>query len=95
MDSVKPNGAADELLVPRPVEPQQQSDSAWSIRRVIHVLDGAIDTAGAQLARSAGLQADLPTPFDERERAVRRRPTSLPARSLSEEPDWDLEIGPM
>lgn len=33
---------------------------AWSIARVIALLDEAIDSAGAQLAESAGLWADSP-----------------------------------
>lgn len=68
---------------------------AWSIGKLIGLIDEAIDSAAAQLARSAGLWADSSDPFDERDRpAARRRPSSLSARALLEEPDRDHGIGP-
>lgn len=69
--------------------------SAWSIRKLIELIDDAIESAGAQLARSAGLWADSPAPFDECPRpAAPRQSGSMSARSLLEEPDRDQGIGP-
>jgi hypothetical protein len=38
----------------------EREGPAWTIGRLIELVDDAIDTAGAQLARSAGLWADSP-----------------------------------
>jgi hypothetical protein len=66
---------------------------SWSIRRLIELIDDAIDTAGVQLARSAGLWADSPTPFDERDRPPTRCRSQLSSvRSPSDEPDRDRGI---
>jgi hypothetical protein len=90
MDPGQLNAEPDEPHVLLPAEGEGLS---WSIRRFIELVDDAIDTAGAQLARSAGLWADSPTPFDERDRAPTRRRSHLSsARSLSEEPDRDRGI---
>ncbi|GAB3930425.1 hypothetical protein GCM10029976_032250 [Kribbella albertanoniae] len=42
------------------VQPETTSDrpASWRIARLIELLDAAIDSAGAQLARSEGLQFD-------------------------------------
>lgn len=67
---------------------------AWSIGRLIELLDQAIDSAGAQLARSAGLWEDSPSPFDESDRPARRR-RSQPSesRDLLEQIGTDHERG--
>lgn len=68
----------------------------WSIDRLLELIDVAIDSAGAQLARSAGLWADSPSPFHERERPVRRRRSqSLDTWALSEQEGPDRDIGPV
>ncbi|MGW6195552.1 hypothetical protein ACWF0M_05335 [Kribbella sp. NPDC055110] len=73
-----------------------QSNVAWSIRKLIELIDEAIDSAGDQLARSAGLWAESPGRADAPDRlAVRRRSGSLSARSLLEEPDRDNGVGPL
>jgi hypothetical protein len=86
MDSRNLDGRADDTrFSPADVE---DLDGAWSIRKLLELVDGAIDSAGAQLARSAGLWADAPTPFEERGRSVvRRRPRSESTRDLLEGPD--------
>jgi hypothetical protein len=90
MDLGQLNAEPDEPQALLPAEPEGFS---WSIRRFIELVDDAIDTAGAQLARSAGLWADSPTPFDERDRPpTRRHSHSSLARSASEEPDKDRGI---
>jgi hypothetical protein len=90
MDPGQLNAEPDE---PHAVLPAKGEGLSWSIRRLIELIDDAIDTAGAQLARSAGLWADSPTPFDERDRPpTRRRSHSSVARSTSDEPDRDRGI---
>lgn len=71
-------------------------NAAWSIRKLIELLDDAIDSAGAQLARSAGLWADSPAPVEERSAsAAGRRSSSLPATSLLEELERDHGASPL
>jgi hypothetical protein len=90
MDPGRSNAEAGESRASLPAE---RDELSWSIRRLIELIDEAIDTASAQLARSAGLWADLPTPFDERERApTRRRSVSSSERSPFEEPDREQGI---
>lgn len=73
----------------------QEREPAWSIARLVELVDAAIDTAGAQLARSVGLSDDLPTPFDERDRPSGHRRTRLSsARDLLEQPDSDSGLSP-
>lgn len=94
MNLGRPDPAADEG--PRELDAEAlPRDPAWSIRKLIELIDGAIDSAGAQLARSAGLWADSAPSFDDRDLpSVRRRPSSASARSLLEEADRDHGIVP-
>jgi hypothetical protein len=70
--------------------------SVWSIEKLVDLIDAAIDSAGAQLARSAGLWADSPSPYHERERPMRpRRQRSLDTRALLEQEDPVRDIGPV
>ncbi|WP_329000905.1 hypothetical protein OHA18_41550 [Kribbella sp. NBC_00709] len=93
MESGKPNAEIDDPRVWSAREAEALDDAAWSIRKLIGIVDEAIDAAGAQLARSAALWADSPTPFDERDRPVRRpRPRTPPAQSLLEEPGRDISL---
>lgn len=76
--------------------PEKPGSPAWTVGKLIELIDEAIDTAGAQLARSAGLWADSPTPFDERERPImRRRKRSLPEQPPMEEPAGDRDVSLM
>jgi hypothetical protein len=74
------DGAAresDMALDPATAVEHPQRPPAWSVGRVIELLDQAIDTAGAQLARSAGLWPDsvTGTPIAEQQNhVVPRRP---------------------
>lgn len=43
---------------PRADGSSEQKSAAWSIARLIELLDDAIDSAGAQLSRSEGLRFD-------------------------------------
>jgi hypothetical protein len=93
MDPGKPNAEPDE---PRALLSYESEGLSWSIQRLIELIDEAIDTAGAHLARSAALWADSPSLFDERERSTtRRRSYSLSASSPYEEPDREQGIDPM
>lgn len=78
---------AAETAVPPPHE------SVWSVGKLIQLIDEAIDAAGAQLARSAGLFADSPSPFDEDERPSRQQRSSSALLQL-EELDRDGGISP-
>lgn len=70
--------------------------AAWSLERLIALLDEAIDSAGAQLARSAGLWDDSPSAGELPDGPKRRlRPQSSEARSLLEQVDRDQGMGPM
>jgi hypothetical protein len=106
---VLPQGSQGDLRVMEPRKLNGETNGArgqsypdavsgipgWSIRRLIELIEEAIDSAGAQLARSAGLWADSPALLDERDRpAARRQSGSLSARALLEEPDKDHGIGP-
>jgi hypothetical protein len=42
----------------------------WSVARLIELVDAAIDSAGAQLARSAGLWAESPDSRTQRRTAA-------------------------
>jgi hypothetical protein len=96
MESRKHNAGIHDAQMRPTSEIADQDKAAWTIRKLIDILDDAIDTAGTQFARSAGLWADSPTPFDERGRSVRRRrPPSTPTESVAEEPDTDRSISPM
>jgi hypothetical protein len=93
MNDGKPKAGTDYPRALPPAGNDGPNNLSWSIRRLIELLDEAIDTAGAQLARSAGLWADSATPFDERDRpSTRRRSHSSLARSASEESDRDRGI---
>jgi hypothetical protein len=65
----------------------------WSITRLIGLVDDAIDSAGAQLARSAGLMADPPNdPVVVHRPVVRRKPAgSCPPSAESLLADSDAE----
>jgi hypothetical protein len=68
---------------------------AWSMRRLFELIDEAIDSAGAQLARSAGLWANAPSPSDERDQPTGgRQSRELSTRSRLEEPESDHGISP-
>lgn len=89
MDSKNLDGQTGEArsLIPE----AGQVDDPWSIRKVLELIDEAIDSAGAQLARSAGLWTDGPGPFDERDQPVlRRQSRSESARDLLEGPDGGM-----
>ena len=93
MNAGKRNAQVEECSALMPAEQGGQSNLSWSIRRLIELIDEAIDTAGAQLARSAGLWADSPTPFDERERSsMHRRSKSVSAKSCLEESDREHRL---
>ena len=69
-------------------------DAVWSIRRLIGLIDDAIDSAGAQLARSAGLWADSPLPRNRSDRpALRRRSEGSASSSSLDELNRDHGIG--
>jgi hypothetical protein len=59
---------------------------AWSMARLIQLLDDAIDSAGAQLARSAGLWDDTPSEAPARVRSRRPRRDALGSQTSSVEP---------
>ncbi len=75
--------------------PRLQRGPGWSIAVLIQLLDDAIDSAGAQLARSAGLWVDSPEDRSVFRAPDGRRPVrvrSLSARALLEESDADRVI---
>ena len=76
MDTERAVGGNDTAHDPVAAGEDGQRVPAWSIRRLIELVDEAIDAAGAQLARSAGLWDDPPigTP------AVEQPPLSIPRR---------------
>lgn len=92
----------DELITKADASPTRQSaeveeldTAAWGMQTLIELVDEAIDRAGAQLARSAGLWADSPSPFVDEGRPVRgRRSRSSPTHSLLEAMDRDQGMGP-
>jgi hypothetical protein len=68
----------------------------WRIERLVELIDAAIDSAGAQLARSAGLWADSPSPYHQRERPVRQRQhRPSDTRAVLEQEDPARDIGPV
>lgn len=70
--------------------------TAWTLERLIALLDEAIDSAGAQLARSAGLWDDSPSPSELPDGPRRRRrPQPSDTRTLLEQAERDRGIGPM
>jgi hypothetical protein len=86
MDSWKQGSAQPQAT------PAEASDGrpAWSMGRLVELVDAAIDSAGAQLARSGGLWDDSPSPFDERDWPSRRQQGRvLTSRELLEEQDLD------
>lgn len=89
MDSRKPSSDLRQVT-------HVEMAPSWSIRKLVELVDEAIDAAGAQLARSAGLWADSPFPFDERDRPMRPRSSPSPqTQALLEEVDRDHGMGPM
>ncbi|MEV6273335.1 hypothetical protein AB0L64_39630 [Kribbella sp. NPDC051936] len=71
-------------------------DGAWSVRRLIQLIDEAIDSAGAQLARSAGLWADSPPRPGERDRPVARgQRDAVSTHAMLDEPDKDHGLSAM
>ncbi|WP_133791591.1 hypothetical protein [Kribbella sp. VKM Ac-2571] len=73
-----------------------QGSAAWTIRKLIGLIDDAIDSAGAQLARSAGLWADSPPPGSSSGRPALRRRSEVSASSSSlDELDKYHGIGPL
>lgn len=69
MDANAHGGGQDQAE--NPARAPHGLQRSWSVERLIELLDGAIDTAGAQLARSAGLWDD--TPDEARARRESRR----------------------
>ncbi|TCN35496.1 hypothetical protein EV644_11558 [Kribbella orskensis] len=76
-------------LAPDPVEQRL----VWSIARLIGLLDEAIDSAGAQLARSAGLWDDTvqDKPARSTTRQLRRKPQGFEASTT----ESSFEHGPV
>lgn len=88
MDPGKLKAESDHPRALTPAEADEGGSLSWSIRRLIELVDEAIDLSGAQLARSAGLWADSPTWFGERDRSSRRHASdSASAQSMLEERD--------
>ena len=86
---------ADASPTRRSAEAEERDIAAWGMQKLIELVDDAIDSAGAQLARSAGLWADSPSPFVDEGRPVRgRRSRSSPTHSL-EAMDRDQGMSPM
>ncbi|GAA1581238.1 hypothetical protein GCM10009789_38880 [Kribbella sancticallisti] len=69
---------------------QPDGGHVWSVRKLIELIDEAIDTAGAQLARSGGLWADSASPIADVHRPPVRRSPASGARP--EEPDTDYGV---
>ena len=85
-------GAARVQLRPE----AELNHSAWSVHKLIELIDDAIDSAGAQLARSAGLWGDSPAPIERRDTsAMSRSLRLLPTQQLLDEPDRDHGVSPM
>jgi hypothetical protein len=86
---------ADTSPTRRSAEAEERDTAAWGMQKLIELVDEAIDRAGAQLARSAGLWANSPSPFVDEGRPVRgRRPQSSPTHSLLEAMDRDQGMSP-
>src|SRR5438105_14072263 len=79
-----------------PDEELRDGGPSWTVRKVIELLDDAIDAAGSRLARSGGLSPVSPSPFEERDRPVRRRSSRSSASGVVEElaRDHDVDLAP-
>jgi hypothetical protein len=78
MDETRTVSGEDMAADPEPALEPVQRPRAWSVARLIELLDEAIDAAGVQLARSDGLWADTagetPVARQPRHGVPRRRP---------------------
>jgi hypothetical protein len=95
MDSETPVDGGNNAANSFHCVPATSRGLSWSIAALIRLLDDAIDSAGAQLARSAGLWADSPDELSvfrapDGRRAIRSR--SLSALDLLEEAAADRVI---
>ncbi|GAA3112600.1 hypothetical protein JOF29_002783 [Kribbella aluminosa] len=88
--------STDDSQLPTRAAAPRADGGDWTIGKLIELLDAAIDSAGAQLARSAGLWADSPSPFEGRERPLKRRNLQAEeTRTLLEQADVDRGPGPL
>ncbi len=104
MDARRTDGGNETEHDPDSAVDDRKRPPVWSVRRLIELLDEAIDSAGAQLARSAGLWADseseavvapkprqvLPRPRPVRRSALGSRPST--ADSLIEDSSAEREL---
>jgi hypothetical protein len=83
--------AGGDSLEDDPEYARSHHPPAWSIAELIHLLDEAIDSAGSQLARSAGLWDDTPDAL-ARKRPRSPRPHALGSSTRSAESYVDEQV---
>lgn len=81
MDAKRTAGEDSAAQVPETAVGRTKRPPAWTVAKLIELLDEAIDAAGAQLARSAGLWADSPSgPPAAQQQARQSNPRRRPVR---------------